>query len=177
MYYPFAPVGAAQVPARERFVVRPKGDRRMSQMLKMDWRLMFILLAWMLMVLAPLVVIRATVAPHVGQLEWIGICIGAFLTLTLPRTFMLAVREREERILLRPRWAELKWDLSVVFLTATIVSSFPPTRGWRSIADLAIIIVAVSAVMGLLIVRGSSRIEEQPRLFDYEREQFEEGAK
>jgi len=149
----------------------------MSQMLKMDWRLMFILLAWMLMVLTPLVVIRATVAFHVSQVEWIGICIGAFLTVTLPRTFMLAVREREERILLRPRWAELKWDLAIVFLTATIVSSFPPMHGWRSIADLAIIIVAVSAAMGLLVVRGTPRPEQQPRLFDYERGHFEEGAK
>ncbi len=147
----------------------------MSQVLRMDWRLMFILMAWMVLVLAPLMVIRVTVAPDVGQLEWIGICLGAFLTVTLPRAFMLAVQEREEYILLRPRWAELKWDIAVVFVTATIVSSFPPTRGWRSVAELALIVVAVSAAMGLLMVR-SPRPPLQPSLFDHELTSFEEGA-
>jgi len=145
----------------------------MSQMLKMDWRLMFVLLLWMLMVLTPLLVMRVLVAPNVGQIEWIGICLGAFLTVTLPRTFMLAVREREEAVLLRPRWAELKWDLAIVFLTATFVSSFPPAGGWRALVQLFVTIIGVSAAMGLLVVRRP----KQPSLFDHEVAGFREATK
>ncbi|MEA3400332.1 MAG: hypothetical protein U9R79_03720 [Armatimonadota bacterium] len=138
----------------------------MSSVFRMDWGLMVILMVWMLMVLAPLMAARVLVAPEVGQLQWIGICLGAFLTVTLPRTFMLLVREREEALLLRPRWAQLKWDLAVVFLTATIVSSVPPPDDlWRSLLTLLGAVVGVSALMGLIVVR---RPPQQPTLFDHE---------
>lgn len=137
----------------------------MSSVFRMDWQLMGTLLIWMVMVLAPLMLVRALIAPEVGQIEWIGTCLGAFMTMTLPRTFMLLVREREEALLLRPRWAQLKWDLAVVFLTATVISSFPPREDfWRSMLILLAAVVGVSALMGLLIVRAPK--PHQHTLFD-----------
>lgn len=146
----------------------------MQSVWRMDWGLMAILFVWMLMVLTPLLAVRVFVAPGVSQVEWLGICAGAFLTLTLPRTFMLLVREREEALLLQPRWAQLKWDLAVVFATASIVSSFPPTDMVRSLLSLLVAVVVVSALMGLVVVREPREPQVQPSLFDHEPSDLEE---
>ncbi|MGD9495511.1 MAG: hypothetical protein AB7Y46_04275 [Armatimonadota bacterium] len=147
----------------------------MSQMLRMDWRVTFILTAWMLMVLGPLLLVRMLVAPQVGQVQWLGICVGCFLTVTLPRSFMLLMHGREAAVPLRPRWAQLKWDLAIVFLTAAFVSSFPPVGGWRSLAQLMVAIVAVAALVGPLVVRRQAA--QQLRPLHREIANFREAAK
>jgi hypothetical protein len=126
----------------------------MNSMLEMDWQLMLVILIWMLAVLMPLMIARIAVAPDVGVLAWIAICLGAYFSMTLPRSMMLGLRQRDASIALGASWTSLEWELAVAFVVATLISASPPTLGPVSLLYVGGIVLTVSAVMGMLVVRG-----------------------
>ncbi|MGI5820175.1 MAG: hypothetical protein ACOX9R_18980 [Armatimonadota bacterium] len=128
----------------------------MNSMLEMDWQLMLVLVIWMLAVLMPLMVARIAVAPDVGAFAWIAVCLAAYFSLTLSRSLMLGLRQRDESILLGSNWTNLEWELAVAFVVATLISASPPTLGPVTLLYIAGIIVVVSALMGLLVIRRES---------------------
>ncbi len=125
----------------------------MNSMLEMDWKLMLMLVIWMLAVLMPLMVARIAFAPDVGVFPWIAICLGAYFSLTLPRALMLGLRERDDRIHLGASWTSLEWELAVAFVVAALISASPPALGPVTLLYILAIIVGVSALMGMLVVR------------------------
>lgn len=125
----------------------------MNSILEMDWQLMLVILVWMIAVLMPLMVARVAIAPGVSALAWIGICLGAYFSLTLPRSLMLGLRQRDESIILGSSWTTLEWELAVAFVVATLISASPPRFGPMGLLYVVGIIVLVSAIMGMLVIR------------------------